>query len=79
MNPHILLIYALYMDPYIVYTFYSVKTNIGPYAKLKILRIKMWIVLKLILSHDLKVLWLKLKLISFSYGVIDMLRLRFPF
>jgi hypothetical protein len=57
----------------------SVKTSIEPYNKLKILMIKIWIVLKLIPSHDLNKLWLKLKLISFSSDVTDTLHLHFPF
>jgi hypothetical protein len=47
----------------------SVKTNIGPYNNLKILMIKMWIVM--IPGHDLNKIWLKLKLISFSFGVTN--------
>jgi hypothetical protein len=51
----------------------SVKTSIEPYNNLKILMIKKWIMLKLIPSHDLRKIWLKLN--SFSSGVTDTLRL----
>jgi hypothetical protein len=52
---------TLYRSIYCLYFILSVKTSIEPYTKLKILMIKMWIVLKLIPSHDLSKLWLKLK------------------
>jgi hypothetical protein len=53
------------MDPYIVYTFreqlvLSVKPVLSLIKILKILMIKMWIGLKLIPSHDLNKIWLKL-------------------
>jgi hypothetical protein len=54
----------------------SVKTSIEPYNNPKILMIKMWVMLKLIHSHDLHKLWLKLN--SFSSGVINRLRLHLP-
>jgi hypothetical protein len=57
----------------------SIETSIERYNKFKILMIKIWIMLTLIPSHDLNKLWLKIKLISFSSGVTDTFRLRFPF
>jgi hypothetical protein len=59
------------MDPYIVYIFceqlvLSVKTSIELYNNLKILMIKMWIVLKLIPTHDLnKMIEIKINLFLF--------------
>jgi hypothetical protein len=70
---------------HILFTFFreqlvlSVNPVLSLITILKILMIQMWIVLKLIPRHDLNKIWLKLKLIYFSSGETDTLRLRLPF